>query len=394
MKKAILLLTLFALTLPLFACSGNADKGTGTAGGSNSVQTTLGQPSDGRTEGSKTSETPVTTASKPATTAQKPTTTSNQPETSSEKPSTTAQKPETTSEKPDVTSKKPETSSEKPTTTSKKPEVTSKKPEVTSEKPEVTSEKPNVPDDPTKPPILAESERMKKGKEYSVLFIGSSRSFFNGGVWKAFSEIAGRAGYTVSVDEVTGSGQYLDQLLNPYGVYRPKLDEKLATKHYDFAFIQEISTCPILDYKRFESAATKLYDLFEEKGIQTVIYAVWGNKEGAADLPQMGGSTKGMTDLLAEANNKVGAKLGIPVSHAGLAFYEVYSNHPEIELYNADKGHPSPQGTYLAALCHFVTLTGEDPLNLALGGSSWGLSPEEERILLQAAHDIIYENLK
>lgn len=260
---------------------------------------------------------------------------------------------------------------------------------ATTEKPSTTTQ----PIDPTKPPILGEDERMNKDKTYSVLFIGSSRFFFNNGIWKAFSKIAADAGYTVKVDSVTGSGYYLDQFLDPNDPYGLTLARKLKTKKFDFAIIQEISTCPILDYARFERGVTGLYEMLSEKGIQTVLQTTWGSKAGEPGMVGRGETTETMTEKLAQANQKIAAKLRLPVSWAGHAFCKAYLENPEIEWY-ADMGHPSPAGTFLQALCDFVTLTGEDPTQLPCCGTDWGLSEQNERDIQQAVADTVYARLR
>lgn len=57
--------------------------------------------------------------------------------------------------------------------------------------------------------------------------------------------------------------------------------------------------------------------------------------------------------------------MGYAVSAVGPAFLDVYTNHPEINLYNADNSHPSVAGSYLAALCHYAAIYGLSPLGLA-----------------------------
>lgn len=255
---------------------------------------------------------------------------------------------------------------------------------ATTEKPSTTAK----PVDPTAPPILGEDERMNKEKTYSILFIGNSNTFFNNGVWKAFDRIATEAGYSVKVDSVTGPGYYLDQFLDPKDPYGLMLERKLKTKKFDYAIIQEQS-----DYSRLESAAAGMSEKLSEKGIKTVLFARGAAKDGEAGLVSKNETSESMTNKLAEIYKQVAKKLNLPVCWAGLAYYEAYSKHPEIEMYAADMGHPSPAGTFLQALCDFVTLTGEDPTQLPCCGADWGLSEQNERDIQQAVADTVYARL-
>jgi hypothetical protein len=67
---------------------------------------------------------------------------------------------------------------------------------------------------------------------------------------------------------------------------------------------------------------------------------------------------------------------------------DVYTNHPEIELYHEDKTHPSAAGTYLAALCHYAKLYRKSPIGVSY---RFGVENEEEALILQkAAHKAVF----
>ncbi len=56
-------------------------------------------------------------------------------------------------------------------------------------------------------------------------------------------------------------------------------------------------------------------------------------------------------------------------SPAGLAFARALTKQPELNLYAADKRHPSLAGTYLATCTTFAALTGRSPVgNTYLAG--------------------------
>ena len=74
-----------------------------------------------------------------------------------------------------------------------------------------------------------------------------------------------------------------------------------------------------------------------------------------ADKPEM-------TAQLAEAYTVAGNANNALVIPAGLAFARALSEQPELNLYVADKRHPTLAGTYLAACVVFAALTGRSPV--------------------------------
>ena len=74
-----------------------------------------------------------------------------------------------------------------------------------------------------------------------------------------------------------------------------------------------------------------------------------------ADKPEM-------TAQLAEAYTIAGNANNALVIPAGLAFARARSKQPELNLYVADKRHPSLAGTYLATCVVFAALTGRSPV--------------------------------
>ena len=63
-----------------------------------------------------------------------------------------------------------------------------------------------------------------------------------------------------------------------------------------------------------------------------------------------------MADGLLDAYRKVGKSIGAPVAPVALAFKHIVNNYPDIELYDADKLHPSYIGSVLIAMTIFCTV--------------------------------------
>ena len=98
-----------------------------------------------------------------------------------------------------------------------------------------------------------------------------------------------------------------------------------------------------------------------------------------------------MTYRLAAAYQAIGEELKFPVVHVGLAFYEICTKHPDINLHNADLSHPSYEGSYLAALSLFSTIFDMDPAKIAYRGN---LSSDTAAALRKAASIALETNPK
>ena len=96
---------------------------------------------------------------------------------------------------------------------------------------------------------------MPTNKSYSFLFLGNSFTFVNE-LWTQFKNVARGEGYTnVAVDQVTKATSPLDVFLDTSTIYGQAVAEKLATKSYDFVFMQDKCLAPALDWHSFYNSA-------------------------------------------------------------------------------------------------------------------------------------------
>lgn len=224
---------------------------------------------------------------------------------------------------------------------------------------------------------------------YSFLFIGNSYTFYNDmpAIFRGFAEAAG---YEVDVTAITKGGYQLSQFADPTDEYGAKVAAALTSeKKYDFVILQEQSVRPATeDVADFYDAVRNLSDRICETGAKPILYATWGRREGAAPLVEKGWTNESMTWRLAAAYQAIGDEVCAPVSYAGLAFYDIYTNHPEIGLYHADGSHPSYEGSYLAAATLFARIFDTYPDMVGYHGA---LSPEAANILCDAASKAIFQ---
>ena len=91
-----------------------------------------------------------------------------------------------------------------------------------------------------------------------------------------------------------------------------------------------------------------------------------------------------MTAQLADAYTLAGNQNQVLVIPAGLAFARAVQQRPELNLYIADKRHPSLAGTYLAACTVYAALFHKSPVGLAYRAT---LDADTARFLQSIAWD-------
>ncbi|MBE6643106.1 MAG: SGNH/GDSL hydrolase family protein [Ruminococcaceae bacterium] len=225
-------------------------------------------------------------------------------------------------------------------------------------------------------------------RTYSVLFIGNSYTYYNDMPTEIFKRIAESGRVTVDVTAITKGSHTLSRFADPYDSYGASVERELTgDKKYDYVILQEQSCRPITENAGdFYSAVRNLAERIRYTGAEPILYATWGREKDSPTLEQYGWTNESMTWKLAAAYRAIGGELDIPVAYVGLAFYDVYSNRNDIELYAADRTHPSYSGSYLAAVSLFSKIFGVDPTDIKFTG---GLSAEDSEVLCRAAKNAI-----
>jgi hypothetical protein len=198
----------------------------------------------------------------------------------------------------------------------------------------------------------------------SVIFIGNSFFYYNnsmhGHVTRFVSE--GMKGHKYRNTSVTISGSGLDWhnveayfAPNGIGKYSFVGDNEVVMnppgqKLFEVAVMMDCSQCPVNPTlsKAFTEYTKKHSDTVRKHGAQPVFFMSWAYQ----DKPEM-------TAQLAEAYTKAGTDNKALVIPAGLAFANSIKAKPDLNLYVADKRHPSLAGTYLATAVTYNTLFGK-----------------------------------
>ena len=203
----------------------------------------------------------------------------------------------------------------------------------------------------------------------NILFIGNSYTYFSD-LPTLFSSLCAANGQEVRVDSVTCGGRRLYENLNefmsdfnPDDEYSKKISELVEETEYDVLFLQEQSCLPILNPQMFLAGVVGLSTIIG--AWRTVLYATWGRADGSDTLAHFGWTRESMTKGLYDAYCQAAEIAHAEVSPVGLCFAALVESHPEIDLYDPDKSHPSYAGSCVAALCHYKTVFGEMPRDLS-----------------------------
>ena len=229
----------------------------------------------------------------------------------------------------------------------------------------------------------------------SILWVGNSFFYYNNSMHNHFGRLVAAAGSgrPVRSTSVTISGSGLDwhdmeSLVRPDGLGRYSFigDNEIRFnkpgRQYDTAIMMDCSQCPVHPQLQavFHATVRKHAQTLAKSDVRPVLFMSWAYK----DKPEM------INDL-AEQYTLAGNASDALVIPAGLAFAKALSRRADIELYEADKRHPSLAGTYLAAATVYATFYRKSPVGLAYTA---GLSPELARLLQTAAWDTVQEYFK
>ncbi len=222
----------------------------------------------------------------------------------------------------------------------------------------------------------------------NILFIGNSFTYVNTMPEEIFAPLAKAAGYNVNVTSITQGGYYLYQHSNINNPYGAQVHAAIKSGDYDIVVIQDQSSNPGANRPSFYTAARRLITMIRESGATPYLYCTWGHRAGSSALTNNNWTTETMTYDLAAAYTALGEELGVTVSYAGWAYYDVFTNHADkIDLYSKDNYHPSKSGSYLAALTHFATIFGDDPRAVNYNA---GQGVRNAEILKKAAYNATY----
>jgi len=204
----------------------------------------------------------------------------------------------------------------------------------------------------------------------TALWVGNSFFYYNNSMHGHVGQLLAAArpderGYRSTSATISGSGLNwadLEAHFKPGGVGSYSFDRNnnvvfnTFDKPFDVVIMMDCSQCPIHPElsKLFYETTAKDSEIARRHGAEPVFFMSWAY----ADKPEM-------TEQLAAAYVKAGATNHAKVIPAGYAFARSIAKRPEVNLYVADKRHPTLAGTYLAACTVLATVYGVSPVGNA-----------------------------
>lgn len=214
-------------------------------------------------------------------------------------------------------------------------------------------------------------------KQYSVLFIGNSMTYFHDMPTAIFEKMAKTAGLDVTVRSVTAGGRFLWEHLalddEPARAAKAALAADQAGA-YDFVVLQEGMPDLYTKTESFYEAVRTLAGMVRDLGAKPVLYARMGNQKGNPELDDPKCTYENVYETIVKAHETISRELDIPVAWAVKAAHDLNEIELSFDLYAQDKSHPSYAGSYIAALCVFTVLFGVDPAAVTYDGE---LAPEQ-----------------
>jgi len=228
----------------------------------------------------------------------------------------------------------------------------------------------------------------------SAFFIGNSFFYYNNGIGghvtllEKAADPEHKASYRATMVGIGGSGldwHDVESYFRPNAIAAYSFDDdnnvvfNKLDKLFDVAIMMDCSQCPIHPRLKsvFAEFARKGADAARQGGAKPVLFMSWAY----ADRPEM-------TAQLAEAYTVAGNDNDAFVIPAGLAFAGALAKRPDLNLYAADKRHPSLLGTYLAAATVFAALRQQSPVG---NGYTAGIDPDTARFLQTVAWDTVQD---
>jgi len=237
------------------------------------------------------------------------------------------------------------------------------------------------------PYISAEAQVAKR-----ALFLGNSYTNYNN-LPQLTASIAESAGDTLITSANTPGGYTFEgHLTNATSL------SLIQQGNWDFVVLQQQSQMPAFPLEQVEVEtfpfATQLNEsiLTHNPCAETVFYMTWGRENGdqqnCANWPPVC-TYEGMDDLLRERYMMMAEMNEGIVSPVGAVWRYLRENHPDIDLFSSDGSHPSPAGSYVAAVCFYTSLFRKSPLNAMY---DYTVDNAQETIIRQAVHDLVYMN--
>jgi len=206
-----------------------------------------------------------------------------------------------------------------------------------------------------------------------VLFIGNSLTYANDLPWMV-QALAKSIGQTLEVAMVAFGGANLEDHWN-----QGEAPRRIAEGGWNVVVMQQGPSSVPANRENMREYARRFAERIEKVGARPALYMVWPDSSRLAFF-----------DQVRESYTLAAADVGGMLFPAGEAWRAAWRRDPKAPLYRRDGLHPSPTGSYAAALSIFGVLYGRPlqglPASLRLRkGSAVQVPPPLAKVLQEAA---------
>jgi len=203
-----------------------------------------------------------------------------------------------------------------------------------------------------------------------VLFLGSSLTYANDMPY-IVQALARAAGEALQVTVIAQGGASLEEHWNHGGTMR-----KVRDGGWNVVVLQQGPSSTPENRRNLREMTRRFAEPIGKAGARPALYMVWPSADRLAYFDDV-------RDSYALAAEDVGGML-MP---AGEAWRAVWRRDPQAPLFKRDGVHPSPAGSFAAALSIFGILYGRSPVGLParvrLNNGAWAQTPPALATLLQ-----------
>jgi hypothetical protein len=205
-----------------------------------------------------------------------------------------------------------------------------------------------------------------------ILFIGNSLTYWHDGVYSHLEKLAasGAMPQPMETAKCVKGGATLKVQWE-----RPEPRAMIAQGGWTDVVVQE--DLPEINVSYFREHARHFVEEIRRAKARPILLMTWAY----ARLDWID------NDQIAEAHRVLARELGVEVAPAALAWKTVLRDRPTLDLFAADREHPSLGGTYLETCVVYATLTQRSPESL--GYLPAGIAAEDAAYLRRVAWETV-----
>ena len=179
-----------------------------------------------------------------------------------------------------------------------------------------------------------------------ILFIGDSFTYAQGGIYTHFEKLAAaaRPPLVVTTDKSVAGGAFLKRLWEMQDSVKA-----IDSGTFDVVVLQDDIPETNVDY--FRQYARMFVNEVRRHNGRPILFMAWAYQRlGWISMAQ-----------IAQAHRDLAKELDVDVAPVGLAWQQASKQRPNLDMYAADREHPSIHGTYLATCVVYATIYATDP---------------------------------